>query len=734
MHDVSRNLVSNCRCFVTTEMDAGAAASIAGGEWLHQAHASSSTSRASSTDGERGSTPGTVQSLKRKRLSCPNTKEVHPAWTYARARLPHEPERNRHYQKLFYCKQCDYCQPIQNAEQHLRSSHGVRLQRITASPILDALQRQKEKGESLSRTTQEKLLFNVLDKRRFRDALARFIVRANVSHRVVELDEFGELCRALNPQCAQTLLKSHTSIPRQIHSNYERQRRVVAQTLQSSASCINICTDSWTSGVNHQGEFQSIYARFVSKDGKLQHALLAMPELHHGHAGELVAPLIIHTLESYGIEKRLGYVTADNASANDTLCRAMEESLSVRHGVSWDARHNRLRCLGHVLNIAVQAFLFCRNEEALDTATQRVLNSGSVIEDAIVSEGGFASHGPLNKVYRLAVAVRNLALHKEFKDLAGKVLKLPGETRWNAWYTLLADAIECRDAIARIIDRHAQLEAFKLSRDEWQTLQDVSGFLQPFHQVTMLSQGDQATFDSCQVQIDFLIKHYEDSERKFTSKAALLAAINTSWIAFNKYYELSDDVPVHAAAVLLHPGYRKAYMDKVWKKRWIKPGIERAKRLFETRYRQCVTNPSAPESAEQNGARTAWDIHRNSLLQSLTSQSQDEFTAFVNATPTKIAGSPIEWWSQPDQKAAYPQLWQMAIDCLSAMPMSAASESSFSGMRRTITWSRSQLGGRVIEEGECLKDWQRRGYACQIDDGYDSDSTDDEDLPTPIGE
>lgn len=378
--------MSNGRCFVTTEMDAGGApASIAAGEWPHQAHASSSASRASTTDGERGSTPGTIQSLKCKRSSCSNTKEVHPAWTYARTRLPHEPERNRHYQKLFYCNKCDYCQPIQNAEEHLRSSHGVRLQRITASPILDALQRQKEKGESLTRTAQEKLLFNVLDKRRFRDALARFVVRANVSHRIVELDEFEELCRALNPQCAQILLKSHTSIPRQIHSNYERQRSVVALALQSSASRINICTDSWTSGINHQGEVQSIYARFVSGDGRLQHALLAMPELHHGHAGELVAPLVIHNLESYGIEKRLGYITADNASANDTLCRAIEESLSSRHDIDWDARQNRLRCLGHILNIAVQAFLFCRNEEALDTATQRVLNSGSVIEDAIVS-------------------------------------------------------------------------------------------------------------------------------------------------------------------------------------------------------------------------------------------------------------------------------------------------------------------------------------------------------------
>lgn len=164
-------------------------------------------------------------------------------------------------------------------------------------------------------------------------------------------------------------------------------------------------------------------------------------------------------------------------------------------------------------------------------------------------------------------------------------------------------------------------------------------------------------------------------------------------------------------------------MDKVLKKRCIKPGIERAKKLFESRYRQCAVNPSALESAEQDGARTVWDIHRHRLLQPLTCPSQDEFVAFVNATPIEIAGSPIEWWSQPEQKAAYPQLWRMAIDCLSAMPMSAASKSRFNRMRRTITWSRSQLGGRVIEEGECLKDWQRRGYTCQIDDEYDLDSS-----------
>jgi hypothetical protein len=51
-----------------------------------------------------------------------------------------------------------------------------------------------------------------------------------------------------------------------------------------------------------------------------------------------------------------------------------------------------------------------------------------------------------------------------------------------------------------------------------------------------------------------------------------------------RVFPTSGSLTLHAAAVLLHPGYRKAYIDKVWKKRWIKPGIERAKRLFETRY------------------------------------------------------------------------------------------------------------------------------------------------------
>jgi hypothetical protein len=354
------------------------------------------------------------------------------------------------------------------------------------------------------------------------------------------------------------------------------------------------------------------------------------------------------------------------------------------------------------------------------------MNSGVSIEDAVATDGGLASNGALLKIYRLTVALRNLALHKDFKALAGKVLKLPGETRWNAWFTLLADAAECWDSIARIIDRHVALEPYRLTREDWECIEDCIRFLQPFHQATLLAEG-MVTLDKFQVQVDFLIKHFQASEARFSTKASLLAAVNTSWLAFNKYYELTDEVPVHAAAILLHPGYRKEYMKKMWKQKWIADGVRRVHCLLNDLYSGNTNDESVSLVSTIDLEPTAFELHHRQLLDSLISNRHDEFTTFINLPLIKIAGSPIAWWSHADQRAAYPKLWKMAIDCLSAFPICAASEAVFSGCRRTVTWTRSQLGGELVEQTECLKDWQRRGYASTPKDDIDLDASENED-------
>jgi hypothetical protein len=87
----------------------------------------------------------------------------------------------------------------------------------------------------------------------------------------------------------------------------------------------------------------------------------------------------------------------------------------------------------------------------------------------------------------------------------------------------------------------------------------------------------------------------------------------------------------------------------------------------------------------------------------------DEFERFIAVAPDTLgftAKSVVQWWIQPSQQEAYPLLSQHALDVLSAPSVSAESERIFSGARRTISWSRSQLSSPVIEALECLKHWQ----------------------------
>lgn len=53
-------------------------------------------------------------------------------------------------------------------------------------------------------------------------------------------------------------------------------------------------------------------------------ALTGLPELDQGYAGIHVAEKIIDTLQAFSIKEQLGYITADNHGANNTLCAALE--------------------------------------------------------------------------------------------------------------------------------------------------------------------------------------------------------------------------------------------------------------------------------------------------------------------------------------------------------------------------------------------------------------------------
>lgn len=72
--------------------------------------------------------------------------------------------------------------------------------------------------------------------------------------------------------------------------------------------------------------------------------MLALPELTNGHSGKETGAHIVKTLKAYDLIGSLGMITGDNASYNDTMCRAIERILRDDYDLKWNAVKHRGRC------------------------------------------------------------------------------------------------------------------------------------------------------------------------------------------------------------------------------------------------------------------------------------------------------------------------------------------------------------------------------------------------------
>jgi hypothetical protein len=57
------------------------------------------------------------------------------------------------------------------------------------------------------------------------------------------------------------------------------------------------------------------------------------------------------TMELLGLKDRILAIMADNASNNDTMCRALQE-LCEKDGIIFNAQHALLRCMPHMIHLS----------------------------------------------------------------------------------------------------------------------------------------------------------------------------------------------------------------------------------------------------------------------------------------------------------------------------------------------------------------------------------------------
>ncbi len=673
--------------------------------------------------------PDNLSSIPSKRKRVRTTEST---WEHTRKPEGSEPERAGQKKDLvFYCKYCinpSYSTYVSTTfRNHLLKAHSIEVEdskehpvkKASTSLLKDAFAKAGHINTVQLQLREEQVLRNAFNRKAAIEALVQLVTVRNLPYNCSQWPELHALLMAVNYTAADLINTSHGSLQKLVSNSFFIHKDILRKKLQSSSSKLHLSADVW-SAPNHKA-FLGICVQFVEDTKETRQALLALSQLPGldgpgSHSGAEQWKLLQPVLEDYGIWHKIGYVTGDNHGVNDVLCRALSEFMSTK-GITWQAKHHRIRCHGHIINLIVQAFLFMDSKEAVQAACKQIeeLDGASYDMDMIEawkkSKGlGWRQMGPLGKVHNIAVHIRGDDYrYNLFQKRAGRVLGLDNDTRWNSWFLLLDVTLKKEEHVKWYQDKYYDsLKDDYLTPDDWLTLRETRNFLQPFWKITQLTEGYRATLDYSLFTMDVLHKHFNQAFDKYKGNQKLLGCLLASWYVFDKYYQLSDESPAYAAAIILHPSRRKAHIQKNWPKAWHKKVFNGVKKLWEDDYKGLLTVDSTP-SLTPIVQPDEYDLLAQELDVVGTMPDADEYETYISQTPIPIDCSPLTWWLRDEQQERYPCLSKMAVDILSIPAMSADPERVFSGARRTISWDRMQLGASTIEKGECLKSWIRSG-------------------------
>ena len=199
----------------------------------------------------------------------------------------------------------------------------------------------------------------------------QWVVHCHIALSQIENPYFKKMVRLLNEGLA-ALIPGRKTIRKWIIEEFEQRKKELRHELRAARSNIHISFDLWTSPNCYA--IMAIIAHYIDSNGIRQAKLIALRSLDGEHTGENMAALLLKVFQEYKIGGRIGFFMLDNASTNDVCVDMVLRRLYPRMNEK-QRRRRRLRCLGHVVNLAAQAFLFGKKSQAtldeLDLAYRR---------------------------------------------------------------------------------------------------------------------------------------------------------------------------------------------------------------------------------------------------------------------------------------------------------------------------------------------------------------------------
>ncbi|KAF6525502.1 hypothetical protein HZS61_011297 [Fusarium oxysporum f. sp. conglutinans] len=646
---------------------------------------------------------------------------------------------------VYECLLCSSDQAWSNPKRDNAMYHAKRKHRdIVNSSDITVLERSSDMGPPLKQarldnyytaTPSESALRKVFNPQRYTESMVGLLTHRRLPFSAVTWDEMQDVMLSCNPAIEDLIMTSRHEAMRHITANFSLYQSQLKAKLQSAVSKVHISSDLWTSP--HRHGVLAVCARWVDEDYQLRRALLSLPEIRHSHSGEHQSRIIFSTLDIYDIANQLGCHTGDNAASNDTCLQHLSTRLRQDRNINWDPKRHRIRCILHVINLSLQAFLFASSREALQAALDAASDItedelyepfGFILNDASGGDttnqpdhmeaqtghtggvackrtsiqkvnppprsdnksdntrrGGWIMVPALRKLHRIGLWLRNSPIHSDAWDERIKLrLGIDNDTRWNSWHRMIDNLIRKKQQVKQfLLDYDKALGDNILTSSDWDYLEKTHAFLQPFTSTTLWAQGVTATLSQNLMIMDILLRHYEQKKELYeaeeTHDPLTLHSIDMGWFVLDKYYALSGESPIYATALLLDPSKRARYLEINWKGEWVEAAIRDALSIWEEEYKMAPTLGPAQALSEASRSQQGHSNELDRLLNEIMvaediTRDVDDFENFIHNQPIKIEGSPLIWWCQRDQVRTYPRLSRMAIDILSVPPGSADPE------------------------------------------------------------
>jgi hypothetical protein len=260
------------------------------------------------------------------------------------------------------------------------------------------LKRQKSVYEQLARQATNDTLPSQLDVDVVREKLIRWIIAARVPLTSVEVDEFREMIEAIAPALALYIEPSRNTVRQWILDRFQEKRIAVKEELHASLSKIHLSFDLWTA--ENSLAIIGVVAHYLSKDLESRTQLIAMRSIEGPHTGENQAQVIAEVIEDYEIRDQLRYFVTDNAGNNDTAINSLCDLLGL------EARSRRLRCLGHIINLAVKAFLYGKNAESFEVEISDLDLKKLEEKHYLELLAAWRKKGPVGKLHNIVIWIR----------------------------------------------------------------------------------------------------------------------------------------------------------------------------------------------------------------------------------------------------------------------------------------------------------------------------------------